>query len=231
MRFSTVDIYEFGVVVAESTAPPRDLRKVATDHLPIYHGFTKTIVDHSGCSLNERLARLLQIDRPHRVADFYEERDVRYSLRASAYHVVRMAEVYAATTSEFERTHPIGTAKRGNTSSDAVYFEFDAYVGSARRVFEHLRRLVWKHFGGKGGAPGTFSKLVRAIPDLPGDLEHALTDSWNTSGRRLKNYRDCISHFVPLDPGSHTAWLEPRDGRWAMTVRVPSNPDARSRKA
>src|SRR5205085_4123502 len=57
------------------------------DALPIsiYNAYTKTIVDPTMRSLNERIANLLGVNRPHSVADFYEEGDVRYALRASAY--------------------------------------------------------------------------------------------------------------------------------------------------
>src|SRR5205085_10134667 len=93
------------------------------DALPIsiYNAYTKTIVDPTMRSLNERIANLLGVNRPHSVADFYEEGDVRYALRASAYHVVRMVEAYARTTTMFEDMHPIGTGLRGNTSGDEVY--------------------------------------------------------------------------------------------------------------
>lgn len=225
-----VNIYELGVVVDERRAAPSGLRRFATDEMPIYHAYKKTLVDPAGSSLNERIVSMLQVDGPHAVSDYYEEGDVRYALRASAYHVDRMVELYARTTTLFEDLHPVGTASRGNTSGDEVYFEFDAFVTSARRVYEHLRRLLWKHFSGKGNSPVTFAKLVGAIPDLPPELRQSLTKSWHTTGTILKHYRDCISHFVPLDPGSHTSWLEPRDGRWTMTVRIPANPESKSRR-
>lgn len=225
-----VYIHEHGVIVdAERSASVR-LRPLTTDELPIYSGFTMAIVDLAGRSLSERIAEVFRVKRAHRLEDFYEESDARYALRSSAYHLIRLTEIYAEVTDLFETQHPVRNGRSGNVAGDRVYFEFDAFIASARRVYEHLRRVLWKKFSGRGDAPSTFAKLTRKV-DFPPRLQESLTSSWLDHGQRIKDYRDCISHFVPLDPGLRTSWLEPIGERWGMTVRIPSNPDAKSRRS
>src|SRR5205085_5022876 len=51
-----MDLYEFGVVVDRSHPKvPAGLRRLATDDLPIFTGYTLALVDASGTSLNQRV--------------------------------------------------------------------------------------------------------------------------------------------------------------------------------
>ena len=125
------------------------------------------------------------------MADWLEEGDVRYSLRACAHHLDHIARLYATTTVLFEQQHPVATSRRGNTGGSAVYFEVDAFITSGRRFYEHLRRLVWKRFNGTGSRPDSFSKLLSASGLLlPDAYRTRLEASWTAHGKQLKGYRD-----------------------------------------
>lgn len=39
-----------------------------------------------------------------------------------------------------------------------------------------------------------------------------------------------LIHYVPLNAGLETCWMEKFDGLWGVNVRLPDNPDTKSRK-
>jgi hypothetical protein len=182
-----------------------------------------------GRSLNERIVKTLTVDRAHSLAEFYEEGDVRYALRACAYHLERMAFYYAENAQQFESFKHSPRAISGNTDDPRVYIEIDAFLSSAPRFYEQLRRLLWKHFGTSNPRPRSFETLLESHLKVSEDYWLILNGSWRDHGATLKKYRDRMSHYDPLNAGVLTVWLEPKDGRWRMTARLPNNPDTKSR--
>lgn len=227
-------IYEFGVTTHQDKTPPKGLRLIATDELPIYSQFSLTLVDHGGGSLNKRLGSVLTVGRAHRTAHFYEESDTRYTLRSCAYHVERLAIYYsehAQSAEEQERQRQArGRDKAIMVARDdqRVYFEIDAFLGSARRFYEQLRRVLWKHGGRSANRPQSFPKVLNAV-DLPTAYIASLQASWSEYGRNLKGYRDSVFHYDPLNEGHTNIRARPLKGRWGVIVRLPENPEARSR--
>lgn len=227
-------IYEFGVVVTDSAAAPNGLRLVATDEMPIYSRYSLTLVDDQGGSLNERLAKVLTVSHAYRNADYYEETDARYALRACAYHVERLVAYYSENARLFEEhqreqiAHGRPNAISGNTDDQRVYFEIDAFLGSARRFYEQLRRVLWKHFGSRGTRPRSFDGVLQSAK-LPEAYRSALEASWTEYGAKLSDYRDSVFHNDPLNEGHTSVWFVVKGTRWAMTVRLPENPEAKSR--
>jgi hypothetical protein len=143
---SETNIYEHGIAV-QGDERPESLRMIATARLPIYAPFTLSIVDFEGNSLNERAVRLAKVGGPyHRLTDYYEEHDLRYSVLAMMYHLNRIIDLYVRLTQLFERKYPLGTAVRGNTGDPRVFYEVDAFLGAARRVYEAIRKVLWKHY-------------------------------------------------------------------------------------
>jgi hypothetical protein len=130
-ELSETNIYEHGIA-EEGGKRSTSLRVLATTSLPIYSGFTLTIVDDAGNSLNERAAHLANVNGPYTSADYYEENDLRYCVLATLYHLNRLIELYVQTTTLFERIHPRGTAIEGNTWNANIFYEVDAFLGAAR---------------------------------------------------------------------------------------------------
>lgn len=224
-------IYAHGIAVEPGDGwDAGELPLVATTDLPIYAHFTVTLVDLAEASLNERIVSLDQHPGPRRSADYFEERDLRNGLLAMAYHVQRLAMLYVEVSGRFEEIHPGGTAVRGNVHMPPIYYEADAFLTAARRWYETLLRLLWKHYG-SGRRPGTFHKLFDDAKEVPADHVALLDASWRAHGTHLNDYRNCLIHHDPLDDGGKTAWTAPRDGRWGTTVKLPANPRARRREA
>jgi hypothetical protein len=229
---SETNVYEHGIAV-EGGEPPESLGLIATAKLPIYAGFSLSIVDFEGHSLNERAVHLANIKGPHYSADYYEEGDLRYCVLATLYHLNQLIDLYVRLTGLFEREHPPGTAIRGNTGDPRVFYEIDAFLGAARRVYESIKDVLWKHYHypGATGKWSSFRTVVKAPHEIPPLFVIALDQSWNTFGKKLADYRNCVAHYDPLNDGGTTCWMNWYGNRWGMTVKLPANPHEQSRKA
>ncbi|WP_328857829.1 hypothetical protein OG579_01535 [Williamsia herbipolensis] len=217
---------------------PLGSRAIATTTLPIYSGFSLTIVDTNGTSLNERIAGVAFIDRAHRIDDYYEESDLHTCLLGMLYHVNNLVDQYVWACRYFDELHPRLRLPddQGNTSNPRVSFEVAAFISAARRVYEVIRKIIWKnYYPAKKSASRwrSFESMMSALAagaDISPDFIDVLTQSWAEHGSRLKAYRDSVAHADPLDNGGHTCWMNQVDGRWRMTYRLPANPESKSRR-
>jgi hypothetical protein len=224
-----VRVYEHGIA-AESDEWAGSLRLVSSTDLPIYSGFTLTIVDLAGLSLNERAVRIGQVNGPHHRANYFEESDLRYCILATLYHLNRLINLYVRLTQLFETIHSPGTAIRGNTSDPRIFYELDAFLGAARRVYESIRKVLWKYYG---TGSGRWRSIRGALKDdrVPTTFSKCLKESWVGFGEKLADYRDCIAHNDPLTDGGTTCWMDWYGSRWGMTAKLPSNPKQKSRQS
>lgn len=221
------DVLEHGIVVPTGNSVSW-FRVIATTDLPIYSGFTLTAVGLDGCSLNERALKVVDVDRPHSIAEFYEECDLRYSLLATLYHLNQLVDLYVRGCQLFDGMYPASKGP-GNFSDPRVFYEIDALLGAARRVYELIRKVLWKHYsGGSSGRWGSIRKAVGS-PLLPVEFAKILGHSWDIYGETLADYRNCVAHYDPLTNGQTTCWMDRFDGKWGMTVKLPANPSAQSR--
>jgi hypothetical protein len=229
---SETNVYEHGIAV-EGDEHPESLGLIATAKLPIFLGFSLSIVDFEGHSLNERAVQLANVKGAHYSADYYEEGDLRYCVLATLYHLNRLIDLYVWLTRLFERKQPPGTAIRGNTSDPRVFYEIDAFLGAARRVCESIRKVLWKHYHTPGtrGRWRSIRTVVESPDNIPALFAAELHKSWNTFGEKLADYRDCVAHYDPLTDGGTTCWMDWYGNRWGMTVKLPANPHDQSRQA
>jgi hypothetical protein len=229
---SETNVYAHGIAV-EGDEHPESLIMIATAKLPIYSGFSLSIVDFAGHSLNERAVHLANVKRPHYSADYYEEDDLRYCVLATLYHLNQLIDLYVGLCQLFEHIHPPGTAIRGNTSDPRVFYEIDAFLGAARRIYESIRKVLWKHYHTPGATSrwDSFRRVVKSPHEIPPPFVTELKSSWNTFGNQLADYRNCVAHYDPLTDGGTTCWMDWYGNRWGMTVKLPANPDTKSRSA
>lgn len=228
-------VFEYGIVARDQSAP-EGLKLIATDEMPSYSRFSLTLVDESGRSLNQRLAYVLTVGHAHKVADYYEESDARYALRSCAYHLERIATYYSEHTQFAEQQERMRKARGQDpalmiaTDDQRVYFEIDAFLGSARRFYEQLRKVLWKHGGQSANRPQSFPKVLKAVR-LPPDYIETLDESWSEYGQKLKGYRDSVFHYDPLNEGHTNVRMRPVGNRWGLILRLPENPEAKSRSS
>lgn len=225
------NVYEHGILVQDDE-PLESFTLIATATLPVYAGFSLSIVDFERHSLNETAAHLAEVNGPHYQADYYQEYDLRYCVLAALYHMNRLVDLYVRITQLFERLHSPGTAISGNTSDPQMFYEIDAFLTAGRRVYEALIKVLWKHY--YPGTPGRWDSVrdaVKSLDNVPPLFADELRESWSTVGEKLADYRNCVAHFDPLTNGSTTCWIAWYGNRSGMTVKLPANPNRKSRKA
>lgn len=157
--------------------------------------------------------------------------DLSYTIGAVIYHCHRLAQAYVNVCQEFSRW-----PARHDPSSPCVfanqpepYYEFEALINTARRFYTTLRRPVWAAFGDHCSVPSSFEKTVARCTKLPSALRERLDQSWTVFGEKLKEYRDCIEHYIHLGGLMPYAFMERLDnGLWTAWLRIPDNPQARS---
>ncbi|MEQ1604723.1 MAG: hypothetical protein ABL999_07625 [Pyrinomonadaceae bacterium] len=226
------DIFENGILIIGAEDPPSS-RKIATNKLPVYSNFNITVLDNDGLSLNEMAVGLALVKGPHSHADYYDEYDLRYWVLSSLYRVTRLIELYVWNVEVFENQYPLGTTtSRGNIHGLNVYYEIDAFLTSARRVYDTLSYVLWKHYhpSETGRWDGMKSAVKRSLSGVPSGFAGQVLDSWNQFGLRLRDYRDCVIHHIPLHETNETCWLSRYEKHWQMTVKLPANPEKKSRR-
>lgn len=225
------DFFEHGIKVGADDPRPSRLDRIASTQLPVYAFCTVTVVDRDGSSLNQRALQALDVPSAHRVADYYEEQDLRYSLRSALYHLDRVIGFYVEKCALFEEMdHPVGTFS-GNTHESRIYFEVDALLAAARRTYDFMANLLWKHYSppGRTGRWRSIRTAVKSEGVLPPDVAEWLRDSWSEVGLTAGGYRDCLMHHAPLTNGNETCWMHRYGNRWGATVRLPV-PGSQSRR-
>lgn len=198
----------------------------------IYYGYTLAVVDQDGSSLNHRAALLFQVPAAHDGRAMYEEYDLRHCLLAALYHLNRIIDLYAEMARLFEETHP-NAGNVGNSCDQRIYFEVDAFLVATRHVYDLFAKVLWKHYGrDKSDQWLRIKTALKFEGVIPSEFDAVIRDSWETHGKKVTAYRDCLLHYVPLtEAASTTVWMNRFDGKWGATVRLPSNPEANSRRA
>jgi hypothetical protein len=143
-----------------------------------------------------------------------------------AYERVRNAfkDVSTLSGATFDRRAMFG-------SRPEPYYEFDALLGVVRRAYDSSRYLLWKCFGpAQGTVPRSFERVLPHLERLDPEVKQRLDQSWSSWGTRVTAYRDCIHHYVPIDFGISSIFMEEHlVGVWGAMARIPDNPEARSK--
>jgi hypothetical protein len=160
-----------------------------------------------------------------------------YLLNGINYHCQRLAELYVQIVGRYHQITQIpgyGEEREGGLFQNQLepYYEFDALVGAVRRSYDSTRYLLWPRFGNaRGTMPKSLSAFLESSSRIPETLHARLTFSWKKFGMPLKDYRDCLHHYVPVDFGMASAVMRPHPlCVWTTTVRIPDNPEVKSKK-
>jgi hypothetical protein len=209
-------VFEHGIEIAVSKGdPPAGLARLASrEPDSIYSGYTISIIDGDGSSLNHRANHLVDVPGPYQTSDLWDEHNVTYCVRSALYRLDRIIEMYVDKCRLFEEHHP--DARRGNTSDPRIYFEVDAFLGDARRVYDSISKVLWKHYVGRPrGRWRSIRKLVEsetALALIPAEFAELLKQGWDAFGLKLTDYRDFVMHIAPL-AGDGATWMDRYDGR------------------
>ncbi len=161
-----------------------------------------------------------------------------YVVGAVIYHCKRLAEVYSDLLQLWVRwPRPPGKDPERLTFGNQAepYFELEALLSAALRAYDYARFLVWRAFGPLAPCPRSFERMLpalRTLPSVPAELLDRLDASWTGHGALLKEYRDCLHHYVPLGRALPYAILTKLpSGVWKSSSPIPDNPGTRSHDA
>jgi hypothetical protein len=155
-----------------------------------------------------------------------------YLLNALEHHCLTLAKRYSANCASYSR-FPSMTEERSDFAhfggDRSIYCEFDALITCVRRTYDALRYLLWRHFGERTTCPSAFYKAYPKCTRLPQSLRMRLHESWETFGKNVTEYRDCLQHYVPVNRPQSTQFMHRLDeGQWTGRALIPDNPEVRS---
>jgi len=163
-------------------------------------------------------------------------KNLEYITGSAIYHCKRLAYKYLDITHEYSRFSIKSEKEYDNyqfMNQNEGYYEFDALITVARRVYDTTRFILWKNFGAeKDSIPSTFKKVLCLCKDnMQEKLGNLLDSSWKKFGEKLTDYRDCIQHYVSLDYNNSSAIMNPLESNiWSASLMIPDNPKARSKE-
>lgn len=230
MRYT--DVFEHGIEVRRGEdMPPPGLLRVATDKRGVHTGFVFEVVDPDGTFPNYRAMKLAMVQKSHRHKDFYEERDIRYCLGNALYHLNRVIEFYVAKRRQFEKNVSENAIRVGG-SEPRLYYEVEAFFGAARRIYEAISKLLWKHYAVPRNMNGRWRSIDGAINSdvVPDSFVTSLRQSLDLYGETLTAYRDFIMHTAPLTDGVGACSLRRIEERWGLKIPLPTNPEKKVRR-
>jgi hypothetical protein len=103
-----------------------------------------------------------------------------------------------------------------------VYWDFESFLSEVSISLDLLARVVGPAFGDH--SPSSFNKLCKW------SVSHPLIDLFNRAEkrwvRRLKDYRDCFTHYTPVDTLLMVSAYKYAD-RWEVRAKLPINPNVR----
>lgn len=164
---------------------------------------------------------------------FSDMKNIEYITGAAIYHCKSLAYQYTHIIHEDTKFSAIVKKKYDNYqfgNQEKTYYEFDALITVARRMYDTTRFILWKIFGeGEGlvDMPDSFKKLFeKCKSNMPEQLSMHLLNSWHKFGEKIQDYRDCILHFVPIGFNNSTAVMtEIEDNIWFTSLLIPDNPE------
>jgi hypothetical protein len=116
----------------------------------------------------------------------------------------------------------LGETAVGNRDVKQIYWDFESYLSEICISLDLLARVVGPAF--RSNAPLSFNKLSKFEEGHPiADHFRIAKNQWVN---RLKDYRDCFTHYTPVD---RMLWISlfPRSDGWELYARLPVNPNIR----
>lgn len=169
-------------------------------------------------------------------AFWYDLMTLQYLFGALVYHVSGLTSTYERVCIQSKEMQKVFGLTKGESAlfggQSEPYYEFDALLSGVRRSYDACRYPLWKCFGQtQGSIPSSLEKVLPRCSRLDEKTRADIEQSWQTCGKTITDYRDCIHHYVPLDFGnSSVAVEEVLPGIWSAMARIPDNPSSRSKR-
>lgn len=103
-----------------------------------------------------------------------------------------------------------------------VYWDFESYLSAISSALDILARIIGTAY--EDQTPVSFNKIC-AKTNLVGlvDILRRAKSLWVS---RMKDYRDCFTHYTPVDTDLAMSLAQYSDG-WQVRAKLPVNPNCR----
>lgn len=109
-----------------------------------------------------------------------------------------------------------------NMQVSQLYWDFESFLSEISIALDLVSRVVGPAF--RQQSSPSFNRLCKS------DETHPLIDLFRAAQKRwvirLKNYRDCFTHYTPVDT-LLTVALRRYDDQWEVRAKLPTNPNVR----
>jgi hypothetical protein len=110
----------------------------------------------------------------------------------------------------------------GDARSSQIYWDFESFLSEVSVCLDLLARVVSPAFSLH--SPPSFNRLCKSGIDHP--LIEAFVHAQQLWVGRLKDYRDCFTHYTPVDTILSVVMRRYSDG-WETRAKLPVNPNVR----
>jgi hypothetical protein len=154
-------------------------------------------------------------------------RNYRYHLDHAAHRLRSIYRNYQRCRAEFSTQLKDSSANTFEMSSARhhtyeIYWDFEAYLNTLGAALDTLARITGLFY--KQETPVSFNRLC-AKKDLDGAVR-ILQSAQRRWVNRLKDYRDCLVHYTPIDNMAMITCFRNAHG-WEVWGRLPVNPNIR----
>jgi hypothetical protein len=135
----------------------------------------------------------------------------------------RYHETHITRTTELKNGTPTYTYHSvSDRKSYEIYWDFESYLSAINSALDILARVAGTAYPAQ--VPVSFNKLC-AKPELSGVVEllRYAKSKWVT---RLKDYRDCFTHYTPVEEHPLVTFWQSANG-WEIRCKLPTNPNVR----
>jgi len=179
---------------------------------------------------------MLLPSRSGRFLDIYRSElrlplSVSFAMGAMIYHTKALARWASAHCADFARGEGHHWESRSVFSPEEPYFEFESLLSAVVQGYEYTTVPLWKRYGTTERPPRNFTLAFERASRIPPEIRERLQRSHDTTYKRAKDYRDCIHHNVDLGSASWAMMERRHPSVWTVVIRVPDNPETKSRKA
>jgi hypothetical protein len=162
--------------------------------------------------------------------------------RRSRYHRMSVESCYRAMLADMPNHIPERDLAEGlhssysGQASELLVIHLDAYFEAERSCHDFILACL-RSANLLPSGPSSFHEFYNAEQKSPGkfsanasDLRGQLLSFWKATGQPIKDYRDCLNHFLSL---SGSTWqnavnMKWQRGAWHATLLMPDNPAEKS---
>jgi len=161
--------------------------------------------------------------------------------RAYRHHLDHAEHRLKSILAEYEREHSVALQRIRNRALDdewyemaistrgkrrpppqAIYWDFESYLNAISSALDIAARVAGTAY--RQETPPNFNRFCKKAPG--GAVKEIFVRAQRRWVKRLKAYRDCFSHYTPVDTLLFLVLREYND-EWQLRAKLPVNPNIR----